>query len=207
MLLLKRALDVIFAALLILLLGPVMLWIAARLWRAQGRPILYVAERMKTPDTAFGLLKFRTMTVAAANDAGVSGAHKASRITPMGERLRRRRLDEFPQLFNILKGDLSFVGPRPPLREYVEKFPELYECVLRSKPGVTGLASLKFHRHEERLLSRCRSAEETERVYCRLCIPKKAKLDLIYQYNYNLCFDFAIVYQTVINFFRQDRAR
>ncbi|MCX7566011.1 sugar transferase [Sulfitobacter sp. F26169L] len=198
----KRIFDLFFASLLVVILGPIILLLIVYIYLKQGRPLFYVAERMKTPDQAFGLIKFRTMTVVE-KDQGVSGAHKASRVTPVGARLRSKRLDEFPQLWNILKGDLSFVGPRPPLREYVEQFPEIYGEVLRSVPGVTGLATIRFHKHEERLLSRCTTAEQTQDVYCRICIPRKAKLDLIYQRHQNICYDFDLVFQTIANLFRR----
>tara|TARA_R100001369_G_scaffold92284_1_gene136577 strand:+ start:605 stop:1240 length:636 start_codon:yes stop_codon:yes gene_type:complete len=198
----KRLFDLFFASLLVLILGPVILFLVAYIYLKQGRPLFYVAERMKAPDQSFGLIKFRTMTVVDS-DQGVSGAHKASRVTPLGARLRAKRLDEFPQLWNILKGDLSFVGPRPPLREYVERFPEIYSQVLKSRPGVTGLATIRFHKHEERLLSRCTTAEQTDNVYCRTCVPRKAKLDLIYQRNQNVCYDFDLVFQTIGNLFRR----
>lgn len=201
----KRIFDLFFCSLLVVILGPIILWLIFRIWREQGRPIFYVAERMKTPTRAFGLWKFRTMTVSSS-DQGVSGAHKDARITPLGERLRAKRLDEFPQLWNILKGDLSFVGPRPPLREYVEKFPELYGNVLKSRPGVTGLATIRLHKHEDKLLSGCKSAEETEEVYTRRCIPRKAQLDLIYQRNQSTCYDFDLVFQTIGNLFRRKTA-
>jgi lipopolysaccharide/colanic/teichoic acid biosynthesis glycosyltransferase len=133
----------------------------------------------------------------AAIDSGVSGGDKAARITPAGGFLRRTRLDELPQLFNILKGDMSFVGPRPPLRRYVEACPETYAAVLRSRPGVTGLATLVFHRHEERFLAQCATPEETNRVYLRRCIPRKARLDLIYQRRQSLCLDLWILLRTL----------
>jgi len=198
----KRLFDLFFASLLVLILGPVMLVLVVYIYLKQGRPLFYVAERMKAPDTPFGLIKFRTMTVVDT-DQGVSGAHKASRVTPLGARLRGKRLDEFPQLWNILKGDLSFVGPRPPLREYVERFPAIYDEVLKSRPGVTGLATIRFHKYEERLLSRCTTAAQTDDVYCRICVPRKAKLDLIYQRNRNVCYDFNLVFQTIANLFHR----
>jgi len=200
----KRIFDLFFASLLVVILGPVILLLVAYIYVKQGRPLFYVAERMKTPDQPFGLVKFRTMTVVEA-DQGVSGAHKASRVTPLGVKLRSKRMDEFPQLWNILKGDLSFVGPRPPLREYVERFPEIYEDVLKSRPGVTGLATIRFHKHEDKLLSRCKTAEETDDIYCRICIPRKARLDLIYQYHQNMCYDFDLVFQTIGNLFRRNK--
>ncbi len=199
----KRIFDLFFASLLVLILGPIILWLIWKIWRTQGRPIFYVAERMKTPERAFGLWKFRTMTVVS-EDQGVSGGHKKARVTTLGAKLRAKRLDEFPQLWNILKGDLSFVGPRPPLREYVEKHPALYADVLRSRPGVTGLATIVFHKHEDMLLARCSTAEETEVVYRRVCVPRKAALDLIYQRNQSTCYDFQLVFQTIGNLFRRE---
>lgn len=198
----KRIFDLFFASLLVVILGPVILALVIYIYFKQGRPLFYVAERMKTPDQSFGLVKFRTMSVVEA-DQGVSGAHKASRVTPLGARLRAKRMDEFPQLWNILKGDLSFVGPRPPLREYVERFPDIYGEVLKSRPGVTGLATIRFHKHEDRLLSRCTTAAETDRVYCDICVPRKARLDLIYQRHQNTCYDFDLVFQTIGNLFRR----
>ncbi|WP_299727802.1 sugar transferase [uncultured Tateyamaria sp.] len=191
----KRTLDVVFAAALMVLLAPVMAYIAWLIWRTQDGPVFYVAERMKTPTQSFGLWKFRTMR-GAPSDTGVSGGHKRARITPLGARLRATRLDELPQLWNILKGDISFVGPRPPLREYVERFPDLYARVLRSRPGVTGLATLRFHKHEAHLLSRCRTAEETDAVYARICVPRKARIDLIYQRHQTIAYDFRLGLET-----------
>ncbi|MDF3381977.1 MULTISPECIES: sugar transferase [Sulfitobacter] len=196
----KRIFDLFFASLLVIILGPILLGLLVWLLVKEGRPLFHVAERMKTPEESFKLWKLRTMTVAE-EDQGVSGGNKTARITPTGAWLRARRLDEFPQLWNILRGDLSFVGPRPPLREYVERFPEVYADVLKSRPGVTGLATIRFHKHEERLLSRCETAAETDRVYCRTCVPRKAQLDLIYQRHQSICFDFALMLQTVQNFF------
>jgi lipopolysaccharide/colanic/teichoic acid biosynthesis glycosyltransferase len=190
----KRMMDIVFALLIgTLALIPFVIIVVVLL--RDGGPVFYVSERMKTPTQAFSLYKFRTMRVAAM-DRGVSGGDKTDRITPMGRLLRRARLDEIPQLWNILTGDMSFVGPRPPLRIYVDRFPDLYGQVLQSRPGVTGLASLHFHGHEECLLAQCRTAQETDEVYVRRCIPRKARLDLIYQRKRTLCLDIAIIGQT-----------
>lgn len=198
----KRIFDLFFASLLVVILGPILLGLLLWLLMKEGRPLFHVAERMKAPGKPFNLWKLRTMTVVP-EDQGVSGGDKAARITPTGAWLRARRLDEFPQLWNILRGDLSFVGPRPPLREYVERFPDLYAEVLKSRPGVTGLATIRFHKHEERLLARCRTPQETDDVYCRICVPRKARLDLIYQRYQSTCYDFDLVFQTIGNLFRR----
>ncbi|WP_376871937.1 sugar transferase [Albirhodobacter sp. R86504] len=192
----KRVFDLVLIAIFGLPLVLVMILVIGVLLVTQGRPLFYPAERMRGIDEPFTLWKFRTMQVVAG-DSGVSGGDKAARITPAGRIMRRMRFDELPQLWNILRGDMSFVGPRPPLREYVERFPDLYAKVLRSPPGVTGLASLLYHRHEERILSACETAEQTDDAYCNRCIPMKAKLDLIYQSRASVCWDGAIVYTTL----------
>ena len=198
----KRALDLIAAVLLCLLLALPFAVLVVWLWAKEGRPVFYVSERMRAPDRPFRLWKLRTMRVAPA-DSGVSGGDKVSRITPTGRFLRRTRLDEIPQLWNVLRGDMSFVGPRPPLRQYVERFPALYAQVLRSRPGITGLATLRYHRHEERLLARCRSAAETDALYARACVPRKARLDLIYQRRRTVCMDIALMVETLARALRR----
>ena len=193
----KRVFDLVISLVLSCLLLPVFLIVAMLILTTDGRPIFYVSERMKSLDMGFNLYKFRTMKPSGEN-TGVSGGDKGDRITKYGHALRRTRLDELPQLWNVLMGDISFVGPRPPLRQYVEKFPEVYGPVLQSRPGITGLASLKFHAYEERLLANTKTAAETDSVYKRICIPRKAALDIIYQKNKTLCFDLYIMVKTVL---------
>jgi lipopolysaccharide/colanic/teichoic acid biosynthesis glycosyltransferase len=192
----KRFFDFISAIVLGTVLLPAMIWVAILIAARDGRPIFYVAERMKTPDAAFGLIKFRTMR-ADNGDSGVSGGHKVGRLTRTGKMLRRTRLDELPQIINVLKGDISLVGPRPPLRQYVERFPDIYAEVLKSRPGITGLATLYFHQHEEYLLSRCDGADQTDSIYAARCVPRKAHIDMIYQRNRSFCYDWEIMLKTV----------
>lgn len=191
----KRLFDFTGVLVIFLPLFPVMALSALAILIFDGRPIFYISERMKTPTKGFSLVKFRTMR-PDVSDSGVSGGDKVGRITKTGNFLRRSRLDEMPQLWNILKGDMSFVGPRPPLRIYVEDYPEYYVPVLRSRPGVTGLATLIYHRHESRLLDACQTAAETDAVYRRVCIPRKAHLDLIYQERLNICLDVWLLLRT-----------
>lgn len=198
----KRALDVIVAlALAVILLLPLGVLMVV-LWIKEGRPIFYVSERMQTPDRAFGLIKLRTMRPDPA-DGGVTGGDKLARMSGLHRFLRRTRADEIPQLWNVIRGDMSLVGPRPPLRRYVEAFPDLYAAVLKNRPGVTGLASLRFHAHEERLLGACRTPDETEAVYRRRCVPRKARIDLIYQRRRSLWLDLKLIAATAIRPFRR----
>ncbi|WP_146584547.1 sugar transferase [Puniceibacterium confluentis] len=194
----KKLFDMLSAIGLSIVLSPLLIGVALAILIKDGRPILYKSKRMTTPDRSFLLWKFRTMTVVS-KDSGVSGGHKAERVTATGRFLRRYRLDELPQLWNILRGDISFVGPRPPLRRYVMKYPEIYAEVLKSRPGITGLATMAFHKHEELLLAECRTAQETEEVYCRRCIPRKARLDRIYARQSTVCKDFKLMWATILS--------
>lgn len=102
---------------------------------------------------------------------------------------------------------MSFVGPRPPLRCYVEACPEIYGEVLKKRPGITGLATLVYHRTEEKLLGACDTAESTEFTYRNRCIPKKARLDLIWAKNQSLCYDIRLIFKTVMRVVSTHSAR
>lgn len=198
----KRALDVIISLCLGLILLPFLLLVMGVMLLREGRPLFYISERMKSPTEGFGLIKLRTMPVGTA-DGGVTGGNKKAQLSSLHRRLRASRADELPQLWNVLKGDISLVGPRPPVRRYVEAYPALYARVLQSRPGITGLASLHFHAHEEALLAACTTAAETDAVYRRRCIPRKAKLDLIYQAKRDICLDLKLIGQTAAKPFRR----
>lgn len=191
----KRAFDLILLMLLTPLLLPVIAVIALLVLVIDGAPVFYLSERMATPTRGFTLVKFRTMTVRDRRDS-VTGGDKSAEITRIGGYLRRLRLDELPQLWNILRGDLSFVGPRPPLRRYVEARPDLYARVLACRPGVTGLATLVYHAEETRLLGACESPEATHETYLRRCVPRKGRLDLIYAAHRSICLDLIVLLLT-----------
>lgn len=199
----KRALDLILSLVGGVILLPVLALVILVMLLREGRPIFYISERMATPTRGFGLIKLRTMPTGSA-DGGVTGGNKSARLSRLHRTLRRTRLDEIPQLWNVIRGDMSLVGPRPPVRRYVESHPDLYARVLRSRPGITGLASLRYHRIEERLLAACSTAAETDAVYRRRCIPAKARLDLIYQAHRSLCWDLALLWETAQKPFRRD---
>jgi lipopolysaccharide/colanic/teichoic acid biosynthesis glycosyltransferase len=198
----KRAFDIALALLGIAMFAVPCLLIAAALLISDGRPVFYVSERMKTPDLGFGLWKFRTMRPALQN-SGVSGGDKDARITRLGGFLRRTRLDELPQLWNILRGDLSFVGPRPPLRQYVDGFPDLYRRVLQNRPGLTGLATLVYQAREAALLAACQTPAQTNAAYTSRCIPRKAHIDLIYQRNQSMTLDVFVLAKTILDMFKK----
>jgi len=202
----KRLFDLGFALVLLPFLLPVMALVCLAILMLDGRPVLFAGERMCAPDRAFTLWKFRTMR-PGGGDGFATGGDKLGRITPLGDILRRTRLDELPQLFHILSGKMSFVGPRPPLRRYVCERPDLYAHVLRCKPGVTGLATLRFHAREARMLAACRTVGESDRVYRLHCLPAKARLDLFYARKRSLCLDIAIIAATVGSVLRSEGFR
>ena len=187
-----------FAALILL---PVVAAILAILFPVvlalQGRPFLYCSIRMSSCNEEFTLWKIRTMAPSYGKDCAVLGGHLAKEVTPVGGLLRKLRFDELPQIFNVLAGDMRFIGPRPPLPKYVKDYPELYGAVLQSRPGITGLATVMLHRREQRLLSRCISAEEADQLYREHCIPRKARLDLLYQSRRSMALDLFILGRTL----------
>ena len=175
--------DRVFALLLLPFVAAVLALLYLIVVPLQGRPFIFSSERMRGRGQAFNLYKIRTMCPMDARvEQSALGGDQTWRVTSVGRFLRRTRLDELPQIFNVLWGDIRFIGPRPPLRKYVVQYPDLYDRVLgETLPGITGLATVVLHAREERLLSTCRTAEETERVYRERCIPVKARLDLIYR--------------------------
>lgn len=194
----KRATDILLSTGLLLVFMPVFISVMLIMTIRRDLPVFYVSERMRSAQEDFPLIKFRTMRPAGPDDPddGASGGHKADRITPMGIFLRGKRLDELPQLWNVLRGDISLVGPRPPLRRYTEMFPDLYTTVLQTPPGITGLASLIYHKTEARLLAGAKTAEETEEIYTSRCVPHKARIDRIYYDNRSIRLDLYILYLT-----------
>lgn len=193
----KRLFDILLALVLGIVAIPVLAVLYVLVIARDGRPFIYRSQRNSSFETTFSLLKIRTMrSVPEHENVGITGGHKSNRITPMGKFLRSHRLDELPQIWNVLKGEMSFVGPRPPEPRYVAARPNTYRRVLQDRPGITGLASIIFHRHEGSLLTACTTQTEAEEVYVRRCIPRKARLDQIYHANKSLRLDLYILYLT-----------
>lgn len=190
--------DRIMACLLLPVVLPIIAVLFIVVLVIQGRPFLFASERMRTADDAFYLYKIRTMHPPGHGDQeGALGGYLNSRVTPLGVWLRRLRLDELPQIFNVIRGDIRFIGPRPPLRKHVTACPRRYRRLLSmTPPGITGLATVTVHAREENLLAACRTAEETESVYQRRCLPVKLRLDMIYQKNRCLMLDLLILWRT-----------
>ncbi len=177
----KRAFDIGFLLLSLPLMVPLAIVVTLGHLILEGRPLIYRATRAGQNGRHFQQLKFRTLPAQATDQQGVSGGYKTKGISKFARMLRRSRLDELPQLINILRGEMSWVGPRPPDPAHVAMCPQDFARVLRSRPGLTGLATLVLHRYEDRVLQGCATRHATELVYMRRCLPKKIKLDLLYQ--------------------------
>ena len=164
----------------------------------QGRPFFFSAQRMRGPKDTFVQLKIRTMQpVDRVLEQSVTGGDLSHRITPIGAFLRKTRLDELPQIINVLRGDMVFIGPRPPLQKYVEANPSYAALLRHSLPGITGLATVLLHAREERILARCRNAAETDRVFREHCIPLKIRMDELYQRKKSTRLKIYILWRTV----------
>jgi lipopolysaccharide/colanic/teichoic acid biosynthesis glycosyltransferase len=144
----KRVFDIVFASLGLLCLSPLLLPVALLIKLDSPGPVFFRQERMGRGFRPFRIYKFRTMVRDAPRHGGPITFGADPRITTVGRALRKTKIDELPQLINVLRGQMSFVGPRPEVRRYVELFREDYEDILRVLPGITDLASLKY-RHEE----------------------------------------------------------
>jgi lipopolysaccharide/colanic/teichoic acid biosynthesis glycosyltransferase len=192
------------------LLSPIILVLLALLYLVvvplQGRPFLYRSERMKDASRSFGLYKIRTMMVRNGVEESALGGDQSARVTGVGRVLRRTRLDELPQIFNVLRGDIVFIGPRPPLPRHLAAYPVRYRRLLDiSRPGITGLSTVLVHRREERILSRCQSAAETESAYLSLCLPLKMRLDTLYAEHRGIGLDLLILWWTLARLFPTHR--
>jgi lipopolysaccharide/colanic/teichoic acid biosynthesis glycosyltransferase len=193
----KRIMDIAVSAIGLVLLCPVLVVIALLIkWTSPG-PVLYLAERVGQGGKVFTLYKFRSMVVDAHKlGPAVTGAQD-KRITPIGRWLRRTKVDELPQMLNVLKGDMSLVGPRPEDPRYVRLYTSEQRRVLEVRPGITSAASVAY-RHEETLLS----AVDWEAYYIQTVMPAKLELDLAYIRHHNLIQDVKILWQTLLALFR-----
>ncbi len=191
---LKRGFDVVFSIMGLFVLSPILILIAVLIKIDSRGPVLFVQGRVGKNNIDFNIFKFRTMRIQSQNKGLLTLGNNDSRITKVGYFLRRYKIDEFPQLINILKGDMSFVGPRPELRYYVNFYNEDDMKIFAVRPGITGLASLKY-RNEVELL---KAAENPEEFFIKTIIPDKLKYNKEYIRKRNFFFDLKLIAVTVI---------
>jgi FlaA1/EpsC-like NDP-sugar epimerase/lipopolysaccharide/colanic/teichoic acid biosynthesis glycosyltransferase len=193
----KRTLDLVASALGLLVLWPLFLVIAALIKAEDGGPVMFRQQRIGRNLKAFFILKFRSMVVDAAEKGPAITVRGDERVTRVGRMLRTAKLDELPQLWNVLRGDMSLVGARPEVPRYVDLFRAEYTEILRIRPGITDPASIRY-RDENELLDR---AEDAEREYVERILPEKLRLSRNYARNASVGWDVQLVFATLASLF------
>ncbi|MBK9590719.1 MAG: sugar transferase [Crocinitomicaceae bacterium] len=193
----KRIFDFISSLVVVILFFPFFIIIA--IWILLDSPggIFYKQIRVGKDGKEFTLLKFRSMTVGA-DKQGLITVGNDNRVTRSGRFIRKTKIDEFPQLINILKGDMSVVGPRPEVPKYVALYTEDQKKVLSVRPGLTDLASLKYF-DEQKLLG---ESDDPEKTYRNEIMPKKLELNLQYLAQQSLFLDFKLIFSTIFRIFK-----
>lgn len=189
----KRTFDIISSLLGLLLLSPILLFVILAVVVDSKGGAFYKQVRVGMAGKDFGLLKFRTMRVDADKLGLLTVGGRDPRITKVGYFLRRYKLDELPQLFNILTGDMSVVGPRPEVRKYVEMYSDEQMKVLEVRPGLTDFASIEYV-NENEVLARSENPEET---YIQEIMPHKLQLNQKYIQEKSFLTDIQIIFSTI----------
>lgn len=189
----KRMFDIIFSVFGLILCSPVLTGISIVIKKEDSGPVFYRGIRVGRYGKPFRIFKFRTMVVDAEKIGASSTAEDDPRITKIGKWIRKYKLDELPQLLNVLKGEMSFVGPRPQVPWAVELYNEKEKRILDVRPGITDYASIKF-RNEAEIL---KNSKDPDKTYLEKIAPEKLKLSLKYLENMSLWNDIKIIFTTI----------
>ncbi len=189
----KRIFDIFSSLVVIVVLFPFLLIVALLITLESRGGVFYMQTRVGRNDKDFRLIKFRTMITGADKNGLLTVGNCDSRITGMGRFLRRYKIDEFPQLINVIAGDMSIVGPRPEVRKYVKLYSGDQKKVLSVLPGLTDLASLEYINENEVLAK----ATDAEKMYIDQIMPHKLSLNIKYIENQSFVNDLKIIFRTV----------
>ena len=190
----KRMFDVICSSLGLIILSPMLIIVTILIKKGSDGPVFFKQIRVGENEKEFLILKFRTMVVDAEKLGKQITIGNDSRITKIGAFLRKYKLDELPQLINVFKGEMSLVGPRPEVPRYVKLYTEEQKEVLKIKPGITDLASLRY-KDENDLLG---DKQDPEAFYINTVMPDKLSLNLEYMKKNNVIFDIYIIIKTIV---------
>lgn len=199
---LKRAFDILVSAILLLLLSPILLFFAIWIKLDSPGPVFYRQERVTTYGRIFRIFKFRTMKVDADKMGSLVTLKNDDRITRVGHVIRRYRLDELPQLLNILTGDMSLVGTRPEVAKYVAAYTPEMKATLLLPAGVTSTASILFKDEEELIAKFILEGMEVDDIYITKVLPEKMHYNLSYLKNYSFLGDLKLMVRTVLKVFK-----
>lgn len=192
----KRIFDLFVSLLMLCIIWPVIAVCAVLIIVVDRRTPFFAAQRMKGPNRAFTMWKLRTMR--GADDGLPTGGIKTSRVTRLGRYLRHWRLDELPQLWNVLYGDMSLVGPRPPTALAVSRYPMEFTDILSVRPGITGLATAALAREEQAVMASAGSSSELEEIYVAKILPCKLEIERFYITNWSLGLDVWILLRSAL---------
>lgn len=193
-LIIKRIFDIIVSLIGLIALLPFFLIIAFAIKVDSTGPIFFKQVRISKNGKEFEIYKFRTMIQDAESKGMQITVGKDSRITKVGKFLRKSKIDELPQLINVLKGDMSFVGPRPEVPKYVALYDKDQRNILKVRPGITDIASIEY-RDESSILAKSMDPEKT---YIEEIMPKKIELNLIYIRNISVLYDVVLICKTIV---------
>ena len=188
----KRFFDIIVSLIGIIILGIFLIIISIIIKCTSEGPVFFKQIRVGKSGKEFKIFKFRTMVVNAESLGTQITIGKDKRITKIGHFLRKYKIDELPQLFNVFIGEMSFVGPRPEVPKYVAMYNETQREVLSVRPGITDLASIRY-RNENEILGRAKNADEAEDMYINEIMPDKLKLNLEYIEKSNVFYDISMI--------------
>lgn len=197
-LIIKRMFDIIMSFFMLILLSPVFLILAIWIKVDSQGPVFYRQERITQYGRVFRIFKFRTMVSNADQIGSLVTTQNDSRITKVGEKIRKCRLDEIPQLINILIGDMSFVGTRPEVKKYVDAYSDEMKATLLLPAGVTSLASINYRDEDEILEKKTSQGKNIDEAYIEDVLPEKMKFNLEYLHNFNIAKDVSLCVKTVI---------
>lgn len=196
----KRIMDIVLSLIGIILLILPMAVIAVMIKATSKGPVLYKQERVTTYNKRFMIMKFRTMTVGADHQGALVTSAHDNRITSVGSVLRKFRLDELPQVFHVLSGKMSFVGTRPEVVKYVERYTPEMMATLLMPAGITSLASIRF-KDEDALIGEVSDPDEVDRIYIEKILPEKMKYNLKYISRFGFRRDLYLMLSTVKHVF------
>lgn len=194
----KRGFDIVVSTVGILFLLPLFILISLLIVINDPGPVFYRGERVGRLGKPFRIYKFRTMVVEAEKIGPSSTSQDDPRLLKIGKFLRKYKLDELPQLFNVWLGEMSFVGPRPEVKKFVDKYSAEEKKILTLRPGITDWASLRFPNEDEILKAYENKYRDADEAYEMIIRPEKLRLQLEYLHNYSFKNDIKIIFKTII---------
>lgn len=195
----KRVFDFVVSLLMLVVISPVLLILSILIKIDSEGPVFYRQERVTTGSKTFRIFKFRTMVQNADKIGSLVTVGRDPRITRVGQKIRKCRLDELPQLINIITGDMSFVGTRPEVRKYVDCYSDEMMATLLMPAGVTSLASITYKDEDEIMEERTSKGESADEAYVNHVLPEKMKYNLEYLKTFSFMGDIRLMFKTVFS--------